>query len=75
MKSDYSTGPSSRRGVAPLALSGIPAWSGSGCVDNIKPNTKLTIATWNCGGLSFTQRELCKDLCDILVLTETHDRD
>ena len=35
---------------------------------------KIRIATWNCGGLSFTTRELCKDLhYDILVLTETHN--
>ena len=32
------------------------------------------MATWNCGGLSYTQRELCRDLnYDILALTETHD--
>ena len=35
---------------------------------------KIRIATWNCGGLSFTTRELCNDLhYDILLLTETHN--
>ena len=34
----------------------------------------LKIATWNCGGLSYSQRELCTEYgFDILVLTETHD--
>ena len=35
---------------------------------------RIRLATWNCGGLSFTQRELCSELgYDILALTETHD--
>ena len=35
----------------------------------------LKFATWNCGGLSFTQKELCRELnYDILSLTETHNR-
>ena len=29
---------------------------------------------WNCGGLSFTQKELCRELnYDILSITETHN--
>ena len=36
--------------------------------------SQLKFATWNTGGLSFTNRELCKELnYDILALTETHD--
>ena len=36
---------------------------------------QLKFATWNCGGLSYTVRELCKDLkYDVLALTETHDK-
>ena len=32
------------------------------------------LATWNCGGLSFTQRELCSEPgYDIVALTRTHD--
>jgi len=35
----------------------------------------IKVATWNCGGLSYVQRELCKELSyDILLLTETHDK-
>ena len=35
----------------------------------------LKLATWNCGGLSYTQRELCRELkYDLLALTETHDK-
>ena len=42
---------------------------------NIRVGAKLKLATWNCGGLSFTQRELCTQLeYDILALTETHDK-
>ena len=38
-------------------------------------DTSIKVATWNCGGLSFSQREICKELnYDILVLTETHDK-
>ena len=37
---------------------------------------ELRLATWNCGGLSYTQRELCRDLdYDVLGLTETHDNE
>ena len=40
----------------------------------IQVGDKIRLATWNCGGLSFTQRELCSELgYDILPLTETHD--
>ena len=40
----------------------------------IQVGVKIRLATWNCGGLSFTQRELCSELgYDILALTETHD--
>ena len=80
--SDSSTAPSSRRSVAPVAHSRSPR-SGSGCegIDvtgardrgKLKFNDQLTVATWNCGGLFFTTREACKDYCDILALTETHD--
>ena len=35
----------------------------------------MKLATWNCGGLSFMQREMCRDLdYDLLALTETHDK-
>ena len=56
--------------------------SGVGCVGNsiarrperLRMGNTISIATWNCGGLTFTQRALCKDLkYDILALTETHD--
>ena len=73
----------SHPGVAP----GVRSTSVAGCedatvsersigFDHIGFNRRsiLKIATWNCGGLSFTTRELCKDLqYDILVLTETHN--
>ena len=40
----------------------------------IQVGDKIRLATWNCGGLSFTQREICSELgYDILALTETHD--
>ena len=69
---------SSRRAVASTAL-------GTGREDNntltntsrtrLRLGSKLKIATWNCGGLSHTQRDLCADYgYDILVLTETHDK-
>ena len=42
---------------------------------SIKIGSPLKLATWNCGGLSFTQRELCRELnYNILALTETHDK-
>ena len=35
---------------------------------------RLRLATWKCGGLSYTQRVLCDELgYDVLALTETHD--
>ena len=40
----------------------------------IQVGDKIRLATWNYGGLSFTQRELCGELgYDILALMETHD--
>ena len=34
----------------------------------------LKISTWNCGGLSFMQKEICRHLNnDIFALTETDD--
>ena len=65
-------------GVGP----GVRSMSVAGCEDatvsersfGLNRRRILKIATWNCGGLSFTTRELCKDLqYDILVLTETHN--
>ena len=42
---------------------------------HVRVGAKLKLATWNCGGLSYTQRELCTELdYDILALTETHDK-
>ena len=39
----------------------------------LRIGNSIKISTWNCGGLSFTQRELCRALNhDILALTETH---
>ena len=41
----------------------------------IQIGSLLKLATWNCGGLSYTQRELCRELnYDILALTETHNK-
>ena len=41
----------------------------------IQVGSLLKFATWNCGGLSFMQREMCRDLdYDLLALTETHDK-
>ena len=41
----------------------------------IQVGSLLKLATWNCGGLSFMQREMCRDLdYDLLTLTETHDK-
>ena len=40
----------------------------------LNPGSVLNVATWNCGGLSFTQKELCRELnYDIPSLTETHN--
>ena len=40
----------------------------------IQVGDNIRLATWNCGGLSFAQRELCSELgYGILALTETHD--
>ena len=42
---------------------------------HLRIGSKINFATWNCGGLSYTQRELCSELgYDILGLTETHDK-
>ena len=56
----------------------------TGCEDTTVGRTKvprlrfaqtIKIGTWNCGGLTFTTQELCRDLgYDVLVLTETHDK-
>ena len=53
----------------------------TGCEDTVesksqfKISKQLRLATWNCGGLKFTTRDMCKDLdYDVLVLTETHDK-
>ena len=41
----------------------------------LKLGQQLKIGTWNCGGLSYTQKQLCQELeYDILALTETHDK-
>ena len=69
---------SSRSGVA----SGIPPTGVTGCEDNVINSTSqlrlgqpLKIGTWNCGGLSYTIKEMFRDLeYDALVLTETHDK-
>ena len=38
-------------------------------------NERLRLATWNCCGLSATQKQLCSEMnYDILGLTETHDK-
>ena len=42
---------------------------------SVRVGEKVRLATWNCGGLSFTQSELCSELgYDVLGLTETHDK-
>ena len=41
---------------------------------HVQLGSLIKLATWNVGGLSFTNREFCKELnYDILSLTETHD--
>ena len=46
----------------------------NGDIRHVRLGDTLKIATWNCGGLSHTQRDLCGQLgYDILALTETHD--
>ena len=57
---------------------------GSGCEGDAHPSQDrqdnqihvglpLRLATWNSGGLSYTHRELCRELnYDILSLTEIH---
>ena len=43
-------------------------------VHQLKLGEHLKLSTWNCGGLSFTQRQLCQELgYDVLALTETHN--
>ena len=45
----------------------------TGRMNGLQRGSTLKLATWNCGGLSFTQRELCAELgYDVLGLTETH---
>ena len=75
----------SRRGVAPAMRSSQGV---TGCEDTIFANNQkisnnkrlklgktIKVATWNCGGLSYTIREMCSELkYDILALTETHDK-
>ena len=78
---DSTLASSSRSSVAPGMRS---TSSVAGCADTSNNNEEsyrlkfgklIKIGTWNCGGLSFTTRELCKELnFDILVLTETHDK-
>ena len=42
--------------------------------DTIGCAQRLRLGTWNCVGLSYTQRVLCDELgYDVLGLTETHD--
>ena len=71
----------SHRRVAP-SMHSDSGRSGVGCEGNsiarrperLRMGNTISIATWNCGGLTFTQRKLCKDLkYDILALTETQD--
>ena len=58
---------------------GMPLTGVTGCEDNVINSTSqlrlgqpLKIGTWNCGGLSYTIKEMCRDLeYDALVLTET----
>ena len=46
-----------------------------GRMNGLQRGSTLKLATWNCGGLSFTQRELCAQLgYGVLGLTETHDK-
>ena len=43
--------------------------------EHLRLGSLLNIATWNCGGLSYTTREFCAELgYDILALTETHNQ-
>ena len=43
-------------------------------LSRLKVSQQLKIATWNCGGLTYTTQEQCKDIeYNGLVLTETHD--
>ena len=81
---DSTTVSSSRRDLASTALADHNQ-HGTGCEDSttnrqilgnrLTLGNVLKIATWNCGGLSYTQRDLCTEYAyDLLVLTETHDR-
>ena len=70
----------------PVLASGVHSSSVTGCEDAINTSVnsnrlglnrrkQMKIGTWNCGGLSFTTREMCRDLqYDILVVTETHNK-
>ena len=43
-------------------------------VHQLKLGKHLKLSTWNCGGLTFTQRQLCQELgYNMLALTETHE--
>ena len=83
MTTESSTpGATSRRGVAPMALPDRRR-GGTGCEDDapvgnsgggLNFGDQLKIATWNCGGLTKTQLDFCKEYdYDILALTDTHD--
>ena len=43
-------------------------------VERVRCSSLLRFATWNCGGLSQSQKQFCAELdYDVLALTETHD--
>ena len=71
---------SSRRAPAPTTLGTGRGENNNNIITStsqryLRLGVKLKIATWNCGGLSYTLRDLCAELgYDILVLTETHDK-
>ena len=59
----------SHGGRKSVRLGRQPNAIGLGC------NEQLRLATWNCCGLSATQKQLCSEMqYDILGLTETHDK-
>ena len=75
---DPTTMLSSRSGLAtgtrPLGVTGCEDTSANKN-SHIKLSQSCKLATWNCGGLSFTTQEMCRDLnYDVMVLTETHDK-
>ena len=60
---------------APSTLTDRHALAHTDRLNGLQRGSILKLATWNCGGLSFTQRELCAQLgYAILALTETHDK-